>query len=200
MSQRRVIIPCCSRARTASRSARAASSQRCVSDRWTASYSRLFGLRTGKSRPSHAAGMRVVLASRHLPDAEVDMVLVDSVRGARIAVEHLIAHGHERIAYVGGPKALRNFRIVCVDGARLSARPSFRRRMKSVSTQTNWTSMPEPRRRVGFWLCLNRLRPSSRRQTISHSAFSRPATKLAVRSRSASLWRASTTCPLARSR
>jgi LacI family transcriptional regulator len=55
------------------------------------------------------AGMRVVLASRHLPDAEVDMVLVDSVRGTRIAVEHLIAHGHERIAYVGGPQSIAQF-------------------------------------------------------------------------------------------
>jgi LacI family transcriptional regulator len=55
-------------------------------------------------------GMRVVLASRHLPDAEVDMVLVDSVRGARIAVEHLIGHGHERIAYVGGPQSIAQFK------------------------------------------------------------------------------------------
>jgi len=55
------------------------------------------------------AGVRVVLASRHLPDAEVDMVLVDSVRGARMAVEHLIAHGHRRIAYVGGPQSIAQF-------------------------------------------------------------------------------------------
>ena len=54
-------------------------------------------------------GMRVVLASRHLPDADVDMVLVDSVRGARMAVEHLIAHGHKRIAYVGGPQSIAQF-------------------------------------------------------------------------------------------
>ena len=54
-------------------------------------------------------GMRVVLASRHLPDANVDMVLVDSLRGARMAVEHLIAHGHKRIAYVGGPQSIAQF-------------------------------------------------------------------------------------------
>jgi DNA-binding LacI/PurR family transcriptional regulator len=54
-------------------------------------------------------GMRVVLASRHLPDAEVDMVLVDSVRGARMAVEHLISHGHTRIAYIGGPESIAQF-------------------------------------------------------------------------------------------
>ena len=54
-------------------------------------------------------GMKVVLASRHLPDAEVDMVLVDSVRGARMAVEHLIAHRHTRIAYIGGPQNIAQF-------------------------------------------------------------------------------------------
>jgi len=54
-------------------------------------------------------GMKVVLASRHLPNAEVDMVLVDSVRGARMAVGHLIAHGHKTIAYVGGPQNIAQF-------------------------------------------------------------------------------------------
>jgi DNA-binding LacI/PurR family transcriptional regulator len=54
-------------------------------------------------------GMRVVLASRHLPNADVDMVLVDSVRGGRLAVEHLINHGHKRIAYIGGPQSIAQF-------------------------------------------------------------------------------------------
>lgn len=54
-------------------------------------------------------GMKVVLASRHLPDADVDMVLVDGVRGAKLAVSHLIEHGHTRIAYVGGPLSIPQF-------------------------------------------------------------------------------------------
>ncbi len=54
-------------------------------------------------------GMNVVLASRHLPDADVDMVLVDSVLGAKMAVGHLLEHGHRRIAYVGGPLSIAQF-------------------------------------------------------------------------------------------
>jgi LacI family transcriptional regulator len=54
-------------------------------------------------------GMNVVLASRHLPDVDVDMVLVDSELGAKMAVEHLIKHGHKRIAYIGGPLSIAQF-------------------------------------------------------------------------------------------
>lgn len=54
-------------------------------------------------------GVKVVLASRHLPDAEVDMVLVDSVKGAKLAVNHLLLHGHRAIAYVGGPLSIAQF-------------------------------------------------------------------------------------------
>jgi LacI family transcriptional regulator len=54
-------------------------------------------------------GVKVVLASRHLPDADVDMVLVDGVRGAKMAVNHLIDHNHTRIAYVGGPLSIPQF-------------------------------------------------------------------------------------------
>jgi LacI family transcriptional regulator len=54
-------------------------------------------------------GVRVVLASRNLPDAKVDMVLTDSVKGARLATDHLIAHGHKRIAYIGGPLSIAQF-------------------------------------------------------------------------------------------
>jgi LacI family transcriptional regulator len=44
-----------------------------------------------------------VLVVRYLFDIEVDYVGTDNKLGARIAVEHLITHGHRRIAFIGGP-------------------------------------------------------------------------------------------------
>jgi LacI family transcriptional regulator len=46
----------------------------------------------------------VVLVARYLYERNVDYVGADNVRGAEMAVEHLIAHGHRRIAFIGGPK------------------------------------------------------------------------------------------------
>jgi LacI family transcriptional regulator len=44
-----------------------------------------------------------VLVTRYLSDVDVDYVGADNVLGADMAVEHLLAHGHRRIAMVGGP-------------------------------------------------------------------------------------------------
>lgn len=44
-----------------------------------------------------------VLVARYLFDIDTDYVGVDNVLGARVAVEHLISHGHQRIAFIGGP-------------------------------------------------------------------------------------------------
>jgi LacI family transcriptional regulator len=48
-----------------------------------------------------AAGTPVVFLDRPPVGLDADCVLLDNVGGARRAVEHLIAHGHERIAMVG---------------------------------------------------------------------------------------------------
>jgi LacI family transcriptional regulator len=45
-----------------------------------------------------------VLFARYLDGLDVDYVGADNIAGARLAVEHLIAHGHRRIAFVGGPE------------------------------------------------------------------------------------------------
>ncbi len=53
--------------------------------------------------PESEAGLKVVFADRP-PGAgfEADTVLCDNVGGARAGTAHLIAHGHRRIAFLGG--------------------------------------------------------------------------------------------------
>jgi len=48
-----------------------------------------------------AGGTPVVFLDRPPVGLEADCVLLDNLGGARTAVEHLLAHGHERIAVVG---------------------------------------------------------------------------------------------------
>lgn len=49
-----------------------------------------------------AAGVPVVLAMRRMPGARISCVVPDNRRGARLAVERLLALGHRRIAFLGG--------------------------------------------------------------------------------------------------
>jgi DNA-binding LacI/PurR family transcriptional regulator len=51
-------------------------------------------------------GMQVVMFDRDVQGEEgmeLDSVRVDNLRGARLAVEHLLQNGHQRIAFVSGP-------------------------------------------------------------------------------------------------
>jgi LacI family transcriptional regulator, galactose operon repressor len=48
-------------------------------------------------------GIRVVFLDRPPGGIDVDAVLLDNIGGARRGVEHLIGHGHRRIAFVGDP-------------------------------------------------------------------------------------------------
>ena len=48
-----------------------------------------------------AAGIGLVFVDRPPETIDADHVLTDNRGGARAAVEHLLAHGHERIAFVG---------------------------------------------------------------------------------------------------
>ncbi|MCJ1714680.1 LacI family DNA-binding transcriptional regulator [Microbacterium sp. M1A1_1b] len=52
-------------------------------------------------------GTAVVLVDRRADDEHFSSVSVDDVAGGRIAVEHLLAIGRRRIAYVGGPFGIR---------------------------------------------------------------------------------------------
>ncbi|GIL09068.1 MAG: LacI family transcriptional regulator [Chloroflexota bacterium] len=56
--------------------------------------------------PVQAAGMPVVLVDREITGFEADTVLVNNVRGAELAVAHLIAAGYRRIAILAGPQDL----------------------------------------------------------------------------------------------
>lgn len=55
-------------------------------------------------------GTAVVLLDRPSPVPEVSSVAVDDVAGGRLAVEHLIAQGHEKVAFLNGPHTIRQCR------------------------------------------------------------------------------------------
>ncbi len=48
------------------------------------------------------AGVPVVMATRDIPHPAIPYVGIDNVNGARLAGAHLLAHGAERISYLGG--------------------------------------------------------------------------------------------------
>jgi LacI family transcriptional regulator len=54
-----------------------------------------------------ARGTPVVLVDSRSPSGSQCSVAVDDELGGDVAVSHLLAAGHERIAYVGGPFNLR---------------------------------------------------------------------------------------------
>ena len=45
-----------------------------------------------------------ILVSRLCTNPDLPFVITDDARGARLAVEHLIALGHQRIGFIGGPE------------------------------------------------------------------------------------------------
>jgi LacI family transcriptional regulator len=47
-------------------------------------------------------GTTMVLVDTELPDLPLDTITIDNEAAARTAVEHLLEHGHERVAIVGG--------------------------------------------------------------------------------------------------
>jgi DNA-binding LacI/PurR family transcriptional regulator len=55
-------------------------------------------------------GVKFVLASRYLEEPRTDYVTVDSMKGARLAVDYLIDLGHSRIAHLAGPESVLPFR------------------------------------------------------------------------------------------
>jgi DNA-binding LacI/PurR family transcriptional regulator len=57
----------------------------------------------------HRAGVPLVLAGRHIAAPQIDSVVIDNRRGARLAVDHLVQLGHKRIAHIPGPLTVLDF-------------------------------------------------------------------------------------------
>lgn len=51
----------------------------------------------------HRRQMAFVLLSRQIDGLEADCIMTNNVEGAYAAVEHLVQHGHRRVAFIGGP-------------------------------------------------------------------------------------------------
>ncbi|MFC4592061.1 LacI family DNA-binding transcriptional regulator [Sphaerisporangium corydalis] len=51
--------------------------------------------------PELAAGLSLVAVDRPVLGLDVDCVISDNVAGIRTAFAHLVAHGHDRVAYIG---------------------------------------------------------------------------------------------------
>jgi LacI family transcriptional regulator len=66
-----------------------------------------FGDITARLERLRQRGIPAVLVDRSSADASFSSVSVDDLAGGRLAVEHLIAQGRTRIAFVGGPMEIR---------------------------------------------------------------------------------------------
>jgi LacI family transcriptional regulator len=64
-------------------------------------------------RPEIEGGTPVVFVDRPAEGIEADTVVIDNRGGVRAAVEHLLAHGHRRIALVGDESRLWTFQERC---------------------------------------------------------------------------------------
>lgn len=56
--------------------------------------------------PVRESGIPIVLVDREIHGLEADTVIVDNVRGAHLAITHLVKLGYERIAILAGPQLL----------------------------------------------------------------------------------------------
>jgi len=72
-------------------------------------------------------GTPVVIVDRTRADSTFCSVAVDDLLGGRLAVEHLVDRGHERVAFVGGPMSLGQVRDR-LEGARAAWAGAGRRR------------------------------------------------------------------------
>jgi LacI family transcriptional regulator, galactose operon repressor len=113
-------------------------------------------------------GTPVVVVDRTRRDADLCSVSVDDTRGGRLAAEHLVASGHTRVAFVGGPVSIGQVRDR-VDGARRAWRAAGRSDTALVHLPTEALTVADgaaagervvalsPRRRPTAVFCANDL-------------------------------------------
>ncbi|MDQ3811997.1 MAG: LacI family transcriptional regulator [Chloroflexota bacterium] len=68
------------------------------------------GTRLDSVQALQRVGIPVLALDRPLPELDIDTVQPDRGRGVRLAVEHLVAHGHRAIALLNGPTELATAR------------------------------------------------------------------------------------------
>lgn len=78
-----------------------------------------FGDITARLQRLRQRGIPAVLVDRSSGDASFSSVSVDDLAGGRLAVEHLIAQGRSRIAFIGGPMEIRQVQDR-LEGARIA--------------------------------------------------------------------------------
>ena len=87
------------------------------------------------------SGVPAVIATREMPHPGIPYVGIDNVKGGRLAGEHLLFHGVERIAYLGGFAQL---------GPRRDRIRGVRQALREAGSSTNLDiDVPGPPR--GFW-------------------------------------------------
>ena len=79
-----------------------------------------FGDITDRLKRLRDRGIPAVLVDRTSADTSFSSVSVDDVAGGQLAVDHLLAQGRRRIAFVGGPIEIRQV-ADRLEGARISA-------------------------------------------------------------------------------
>jgi LacI family transcriptional regulator len=85
-------------------------------------------------------GARVVLVDRPVAGLSAPAVLIDNQSGAREGVEHLIAHGHRRIGYIGRDPSIYTSRgrfagyVEALEGAGIGLDPALVRREGATRT------------------------------------------------------------------
>lgn len=120
---------------------------------------RVAGLIIASVSDSHAhlksAPCPVVFIDRAAADLDADAVLVDDLAGARMGVDHLIAHGHTRIAYVGDRQALDTARSrlegyrASLTAAGIAVRADYETGVEpalvdATEIVSTWLALPEP--------------------------------------------------------